>query len=129
MAEDYVTMCDGCNKPVTKENLNFVNGKVLCSECLKKQVSVQAPDPNLDRSARDLKVSLVQLKNLKSRNAGSKKRSSTSTKKKTTKKVKRKPAAKRRTVAKRKTKTRTQKRKPAAKRRTVAKRKTKTRRR
>ncbi|KAF6242560.1 hypothetical protein C6988_07740 [Nitrosopumilus sp. b1] len=126
MAEEYIGICAACTKGVTRDNMKYVIGRLFHPECYQKHgKDFLAVDQELAAKTAKLKIDLIQLKNLKSRRSGSKKASSTTTKRKSsrksTKKTKRKTAKTRRS----KPKSRTTKRKTAKTRRSKPKSRTK----
>lgn len=72
MAEDYITLCTACSKGLTRENLKYENGLAFHPECFEQNGSKFLPiDPDLTNKTSQLKIQLIQLKNLKIRNNGS----------------------------------------------------------
>ncbi len=68
MAENFVTICVACSKGVTKEQLEYANGRAFHKDCYKKYGKDFAKiDPELLHKKASTKVELVQLRNLKAR--------------------------------------------------------------
>lgn len=123
MTERFLTICVACTKGVTRDNMQYVNGRVFHPECYQKYGNdFLVVDQDLARRTRRLKIELVQLKNLKSRKKvssptksklkqkSSKKSKKTPSKIKSQIKKKAKKLVKRTKVNKRKNKTRSKRR-------------------
>jgi len=129
-AKPFVSFCVFCNKGVVKDAMTYQKGKVFHKDCYDKHgSSFPAVNHELLSQSSNVKVQLVQLKNLKVRTMGTSNPDSTKLKTKTRKKSKGKTKKRqpKRRVAKRKrtaTKRRTSKRKPSKKRRMIKRRTT-----
>ena len=126
MSEDYVSICNLCKNPVSKADLEYINGTSYHINCLKKADEIIKPDQNTLDKINMIRLDIIKIRNLLARGSNISKRIQkparrTVSKARTTRKVKsRKPA--RRTVSKARTTRKVKSRKPA--RRTVSKART-----
>ena len=126
MSEDYVSICNLCKNPVSKADLEYINGTSYHINCLKKADEIIKPDQNTLDKINMIRLDIIKIRNLLARGSNISKRTQkparrTVSKARTTRKVKsRKPA--RRTVSKARTTRKVKSRKPA--RRTVSKART-----
>ncbi len=130
MSEDYVSICNLCKNPVSKADLEYLNGTSYHTDCLKNADDIVKPDQNTLDKINMIRLDIIKLRNLLVRGSKSNasKRSRKPTSKKTSKTRKmlkkaktRKPV--RRTVSKaRTTRRKVKSRKPV--KRTVSKART-----
>ncbi len=126
----FVSFCVFCNKGVVKDAMTYQKGKVFHKDCYEKHGnSFPTVNHELLSQSSNVKVQLVQLKNLKVRTMGTSNPDSikrkTITKKKSKRKTKKRQPKRRVTRRKRTaTKRRTSKRKPSKKRRVLKRRTT-----